>query len=66
MFLQVQKVGEEMSPRTGRPKIEKPKKTSLTLRLSEDEAKEIQECAENLNVSRTEAILKGIRLLMGK
>ncbi|MBP3388693.1 MAG: ribbon-helix-helix protein, CopG family [Clostridia bacterium] len=55
-----------MSPRTGRPKIEKPKKTSLTLRLSEDEAKEIQECAENLNVSRTEAILKGIRLLMGK
>ena len=53
-----------MSPRTGRPKIEKPEKTSLTLRLSEDEAKEIQECAENL--SRTEAILKGIRLLMGK
>lgn len=55
-----------MSPRTGRPKLENPKKRSLTLRLSEEEAREIQECAEKLNISRTEAILKGIRELMGK
>lgn len=55
-----------MSPRTGRPKIENPKRKSLTLRLSEEEAKEIKECADSLKVSRTEAILMGIRCLMGK
>lgn len=55
-----------MSPRTGRPKIDNPKKVSLTLRLSEDEAQEIKECADKLNVSRTEAILIGIRDLMKK
>ena len=55
-----------MSPRSGRPKIENPKKKSLTLRLSEKEAQEIKECAEKLGISRTEAILKGIRNLMGK
>ena len=55
-----------MGTRTGRPKSENPKKTSLTLRLSVNEADEIQECANKLNISRTEAILRGIRLLMGK
>lgn len=55
-----------MCPRTGRPKLEKAKKTSLTLRLSEEEAHEIQACAEKLKTSRTEAILTGIRLLMSK
>lgn len=64
--MQVQKVGDLMSPRTGRPKIDNPKKVSLTLRLSEDEAQEIKECADKLNVSRTEAILIGIRDLMKK
>ena len=55
-----------MCPRTGRPKSENPKKTSLTLRLSLAEAQEIKDCAKKLNLSRTEAILKGIRLLMQK
>ena len=55
-----------MSPRTGRPKSENPKKTSLTLRLSADEAKEIQDCADKLKLSRTETIMKGIRILLKK
>ena len=55
-----------MCPRTGRPKLESPKNKSLTLRLSDEEAQEIQECAEKFHISRTEAILKGIRELMGK
>ena len=55
-----------MCPRTGRPKSENPKKISLTLRLSIEEAQMIQSCADKLGTSRTEAILLGIRFLMTK
>lgn len=55
-----------MSPKVGRPKSDNPKNKSLNLRLTEEEAKEIQECADFFKVSRTEAILRGIRELMGK
>lgn len=55
-----------MSPRVGRPKSDNPKNKSLNLRLTAEEAQEIQECADLLKVSRTEAILRGIRELMGK
>ena len=55
-----------MSPKTGRPKSENPKKKSLTLRLSDEEAKDIENCAKKLNVTRTEAILIGIRNILGK
>ena len=50
-----------MSPRTGRPKSDNPKNISLNLRLSKDEANLIQECADKLETSRTEVIIKGVR-----
>lgn len=50
-----------MSPRTGRPKSDNPKNISLNLRLSKDEADLIQECADKLEISRTEVIIKGVR-----
>lgn len=52
-----------MSPKTGRPPKDNPRKVSLNIRLTEAEAKDIQECAEVLNTSRTDAIMKGIKLL---
>ena len=56
-----------MSPRTGRPpKAEASRNVSLNIRLTEAEAKEIKECAEKLGVSRTDAIMQGIHLILGK
>jgi uncharacterized protein (DUF1778 family) len=52
-----------VSPKTGRPPKENPRKVSLNIRLTETEAKDIQECAAALGTSRTDAIMKGIELL---
>ena len=53
-----------MSPRTDRPpKAETSRNKSLNLRLTEEEANDIQYCAEKLEISRTDAIMKGIRMI---
>ncbi len=52
-----------MSPRTGRPHKENPRKINLNIRLTEQEAKDIQECAESLGITRTDAIMRGIELV---
>ena len=51
-----------MSPRTGRPTSNK-KTERLEIRMAPDEAQLLQECAEELKVSKTEVIVKGIRLV---
>ena len=56
-----------MSPRTGRP----PKRgiarlTRMTFKLTEQDAEDIQYCADKLNTSRTNVILRGIQLLKEK
>ncbi len=54
-----------MSPRTGRPpKGEQSRTGKITIRISDDEAKKIQFCADKMNSSRTDAIMSGIDLLM--
>ena len=52
-----------MSPRTGRPPKENARKNDLNIRLTDEEKQEIREVADSLGMSRTDAILKGIRLL---
>lgn len=53
-----------MSPKTGRPpKGEQSRKGKITIRVSDSEASKIQECADKLNASRTDAIMAGIDLL---
>ncbi len=53
-----------MSPRTGRPpKGTESRKEKINIRITAEEAKKIQECAERLAVSRTDAIMQGIDLL---
>ena len=53
-----------LSPRTGRPpKGEQSRTKKITIRLSVLEAQKIQECADRLNTTRTDAIVTGIYLL---
>lgn len=52
-----------MSPRTGRPPIENPRNVNLNIRITKDEANLIQECADALNTTRTEVIVKGVRMV---
>ena len=56
-----------MSPRTGRPiKGEQARTGKITIRVSESEAQKIQECADRLNATRTDAIMAGINLLQAE
>lgn len=52
-----------VSPRTGRPKLENAKKARMSLKFSKDEAELLQECAERMRTSRTQVIIKGIKLV---
>ena len=52
-----------MSPSKGRPPIENPKKFRFEIRMTEQQAKVLEECAERLKVSRTEVINKGVHMV---
>lgn len=52
-----------MSPRTGRPPLENPKSVKMNIRISEETAKDLQECAEALQISRVNVIEQGIRMV---
>lgn len=53
-----------MSPRTGRPpKGDQSRIMKITIRISEHEAQTIQECADKMDTTRTDAIIAGIELL---
>lgn len=63
IYMYGQKKGSDrVSPRTGRPTVN-PKTERLEIRLTKQQAQDIEECAEVLKVNRTEAIIKGIELL---
>lgn len=51
-----------MSP-AGRPPKENPRNINLNIRLTKEESKRIQDCADLLNITRTDAIMKGIELV---
>ena len=52
-----------MSPRTGRPKSDNPKNVKLTIRITEDEDKLLSEYSSSRNITKTDAIRKGIKSL---
>lgn len=52
-----------MSPRTGRPPIDNPRNIRFTARLTLEEAELLQECSDILALSRTDIIVKGIKLV---
>lgn len=51
-----------MSPRTGRPTSNK-KTERFEIRLTPQEAQDLQSCADKLNVSKAEVINKGVQLV---
>ena len=53
-----------MSPRTGRPiKGTSKRDKSLQLRMSSEELSLLDECSKRLEISRTDVINKGIKLV---
>lgn len=51
-----------MSP-AGRPKIDNPKNVRLEIRLTQEENKLLEECANIMDVTKTDVINKGIQLV---
>lgn len=52
-----------MSPKTGRPHKENPRNVNLNIRVTKNEAQMIQACADRLNTTRTEVIIKGVKMV---
>lgn len=52
-----------MSPRTGRPKIDNPKKERITVRLDSESSKILSVYCIKNNVDKAEAIRRGINKL---
>lgn len=52
-----------MSPRTGRPPKENPRNINLNIRITKEESERIQSCADKLNMTRTDTIMKGIKMV---
>lgn len=55
-----------MSPKTGRPKVEKPKTIRYSIRLDVETERQLQEYCQAHNITRGEAIRKGIHLLLSQ
>lgn len=50
-----------MSPKIGQKLTDNPKSVNLNLRLTKQEAEDIQYCADKLNTTRTDVINRGIK-----
>ena len=55
-----------MSPRTGRPKAEKPKDIKYSIRLDTETEEKLKEYCQKHNITKGEAIRQGIHLLLKK
>lgn len=58
------KRGDEMSPRTGRPKVDKPKNVDIKVRFDEEGNELLIEYCERNNITRTEAIRQAVKKLL--
>jgi len=59
-----QKVGDVLSPRTGRPKAENPKAVKYSIRLDVATEEKLQGYCEKHGITKGEAIRQGIHLLL--
>lgn len=55
-----------MSPRTGRPKAEKPKEIRYSIRLDMETEERLKEYCEKNGITKGEAIRRGIDILLSK
>ena len=59
-----QKVGGDLSPRTGRPKAENPKCVNYSIRIDVRTEQRLREYCQEHNITRGEAVRQGIELLL--
>lgn len=52
-----------MSPSKGRPPIDNPKSVRFEIRMTTQQAETLAECAERLQVTRTDVINKGVEMV---
>lgn len=52
-----------MSPSKGRPPIENPKSVRFEIRMTKEQAETLSECAERLQVTRTDVVNKGVEMV---
>lgn len=55
-----------MSPRTGRPKAEKPKTIEVKARIDEETNKKLVDYCKRNETNKTEVIRKGIDMVLGE
>lgn len=55
-----------MSPRTGRPKVDKPKSNDVKVRLDDELTRRLDKYCSEFEITRAEAIRRGIHLLLAK
>lgn len=55
-----------MSPRTGRPKVDNPKSNDVKVRLDNETTKRLDNYCMEHQITRAEAIRRGIHLLLEK
>ena len=49
-----------MSPRTGRPPAEKPRRHQTKIRMTDDEVEKLEFCCKKTGLNKTDVILMGI------
>lgn len=55
-----------MSPRTGRPKAEKPKTIEVKARIDEETNKRLVDYCKKNDTNKTEVVRKGIDMVLGE
>ena len=65
IYLWIQKRGDYMSPRTGRPTND-PKTLNTRIRLSEEDIKRLEYCCEKTGLKKSEVIRQGIKAVYEK
>lgn len=55
-----------MSPRTGRPKAEKPKTLEVKARIDEETNKRLVDYCKRNRTNKTEVVRKGIDMVLGE
>ena len=63
---ELKKGGGVLSPRTGRPKVENPKRNDLKVRLDDETLKRLRTYCQAQGLTTAEAVRQGIYLLLAQ
>ncbi len=66
MFIVARKVGDELSPRMGRPKAENPKLIEVKARIDAETDKRLKTYCDKHSKTRTDVVREGIELVLGQ